>query len=71
MRMVSITLTILSQTVIILTNFMIVETVGGVRVGEDDEVMVGKNDVSGYPNVLKAIFKSDLYQILSFKVGRA
>ena len=49
-----------------------VETVGGVRVGEDDLVTVGKNDVRR-----ELLVKFCLYllltveQILAFKVGRA
>jgi hypothetical protein len=47
-----------------------VETVGGVRVSEDDHVAVGKNDVRDncVPSVSTML---KVEQILSFKVGRA
>lgn len=52
-----------------------VETVGGVRVSEDDEVGVGKNDVSRLPwsifPCLRAWGRLTVSQILSFKVGRS
>lgn len=44
-----------------------VETVGGVRVSEEDEVAVGKNDVSVTTCILTLL---TMFQILSFKVGR-
>lgn len=53
------------------------ETVGGVRVGEEDEVRVGRNDVSltslasGFVLVLLEREWLTGVQILSFKVGRA
>ena len=54
-----------------------VEATGGVRVGEDDEVRVGRNDVSCFVFFLCLwLFGEDggrltMRQILSFKVGRA
>ena len=50
------------------------ETVGGVRVAEEDEVRVGKNDVSNARiswRVLWYPIELTTRQILSFKVGRA
>jgi hypothetical protein len=47
-----------------------VETVGGVRVSEDDEVAPGKNDVSLRSGLSRCVL-ADAMQILSFKVGRA
>ena len=51
-----------------------VETTGGVRVSEDDEVVGGKNDVRALFFVLdcfRSIGMLMVSQILSFKVGRA
>jgi ribosome-binding ATPase YchF (GTP1/OBG family) len=50
-----------------------IETVGGVRVSEDDLVRVGKNDVSTVFLTPCVGFTecADVVQILSFKVGRA
>lgn len=50
------------------------ETVGGVRVAEEDEVRVGKNDVSNARTsrpLIRAPAELTMTQILSFKVGRA
>lgn len=47
-----------------------VETVGGVRVSEDDAVANGKNDVCGIWTPY-LFLKLIMFQILSFKVGRA
>jgi ribosome-binding ATPase len=51
------------------------ETVGGVRVAEDEVVSVGRNDVSFFLISLRVRvwrwWKADSVQILSFKVGRA
>ena len=59
-----------------------VETVGGMRVSEEDAISVGKNDVSVFnpfiPQVCLSIVlyhaprhRLNISQILSFKVGRA
>ena len=49
-----------------------VETVGGVRVSEDDIVRVGKNDVSVCClHFTEGMLMRSTLQILSFKVGRA
>jgi hypothetical protein len=49
-----------------------VETIGGVRVSEDDEVKVGKNDVSVlWKHLTSCVTSLTSAQVLSFKVGRA
>jgi len=48
-----------------------IEGIGGIRVAEEQIVSVGKNDVCWIPSMNPRLPLLTVYQILSFKVGRA